>query len=63
MDGRGIDHGYKHFNMKNVVGFIADHQYCQSIIPPINLALNSDSLGRLILLIMDTTMGYLVDNT
>jgi hypothetical protein len=45
MDGRGIDHGYKHFNMKNVVGFIADHQYCQSIIPPINLALNSNSLG------------------
>ena len=36
MDGRGIDDDHKHFNMKNVVGFIADHQYCQSIKPPIN---------------------------
>ena len=45
MDGRGIDDNHKHFNMKNVVGVIADHQYCKSIKPPSNLGLNSNSLG------------------
>ncbi len=45
MDGRGIDDDHKHLNMKNVVEFIADHQYCQSIKPTTNLALNSNSLG------------------
>jgi hypothetical protein len=45
MDGRGIDDNHQHFNMKNVVGVIADRQYCKSIKPPSNLGLNSNSLG------------------
>ena len=45
IESRGMDENHSYFNMIDVAGIIADHEYCNSIKPPSNLGLNSNSLG------------------
>ena len=45
IEGCSIEHKEKYFNLKHVVGFIANGPYCPNLNPPINLGVESSSLG------------------
>ena len=45
IEGCSIEHKEKYFNLKHVVGFIADNPYCPNLNPPANFGVESTSLG------------------